>query len=248
MSQIRRRIALQLIPLLDLLLIVLFAQFMQLQELSKKQVARTAEAEKAAAATVSEVAAEREELARLKAELERQRLVMEASQKFAEGDQEQVAAMTAELLSLPAETIRKALAGKTQEEIERLKAALAALPNPKAADIVHQLAIMSELRRACDVWQIHIDDTSIVRVTFPPATTSFRVESPAEFERKLFEWYKALPPPKSVVMIQITWGDVTFGTKYAVKEGIVKCAERMRADRNGRTLFEYIVLGFRPSS
>lgn len=248
MSHIRRRITLQLIPLLDLLLIVLFAQFMQLQELSKKQVARTAEAEKVAAATVAEVTAEREELERLKAELERQRLAMEAAQKFAEGDQENIAALAAQLLNLPAETIRKALSGKTQEEIDRLKAALATLPNPKAADIVHQLTTMAELRRACDVWQIHIDDSSVVRVTFPPATTSFRVESPAEFERRLFEWYKSLPPPKSVVMIQITWGDVTFGTKYAVKEGIVKCTERMRADRNGRTLFEYIVLGFRPSS
>ncbi len=247
MSKARRRITLQLIPLLDLLLIVLFAQFMQLRDLAEKQTVRTAEAEQTAIVSAAEIAADREELARLKAELERERLAVEASLKSALGDRDQIGALAAEILKLPDEVVRRALAGKTPEEIERLKSALAAMPNAKAADVVHQLATMAELRRTCDVWQIHIDDTSIVRVTFSAATTSFRVESPAEFDRRLFEWYKSLPPPKSVVIIQVTWGDATFGTKYAVKEGLVKCAERMRSDRNGRSIFEYIILGFRPS-
>jgi hypothetical protein len=246
MSKARRRITLQLIPLLDLLLIVLFAQFMQLRDLADKQSARTEEAEQTAMKSAAEVAADREELARLKAELERERLAMESSLKSALGDRDRIGAMAAEILKLPDELVRRALVGKTPEEIERLKNALATLPNPKAVDVVHQLATMAELRRTCDVWQIHIDDSSVVRVTFSPSTASFRVESPAEFDRRLFEWYKSLSPPKSVVIIQVTWGDATFGTKYAVKEGLVKCAERMRSDRNGRSIFEYIILGFRP--
>ena len=247
MSKVRRRITLQLIPLLDLLLIVLFAQFMQLRDLADQQTERTAEAEKTAQASAAEVAADRQELARMKADLERQRVAMEMTLQSATGDRNQIAAMAAELLKLPDDAVRRALAGKSAEEIERLKKALATMPSPTAADVVHQLATMAELRRNCDVWQIHIDDASIVRLTFPPATTSFRVESPAEFDRRLFEWYKTLPPPKSVVIMQVTWGDATFGTKYSVKEGLVKCAERMRSDRNGRSIFEYIILGFRPS-
>lgn len=248
MSRARRRITLQLIPLLDLLLIVLFAQFMQLQEVSKKQAVRTDDAERAAAKTAAEVAADRQQLARLRGALERERLSLKASLQSAMGDRDQIAALAADLLKLPAETVRRALKGKSDEEIERLKKALAALPAPGAADVAHQLATLSELRRTCDVWQIHIDDTSIVRVNFPPASTSFRAETPAEFDRRLFDWYKSLPPTKSVVIMQLTWGDTNFGTKYSAKEGLVKCAERMRADRNGRAIFEYVILGFRPSS
>jgi hypothetical protein len=247
MSRARRRITLQLIPLLDLLLVVLFAQFMQLQDLAQKQAARTVHAEKVAADTAAQVVADRQELTRVREEIERDRIKIDQSLKSALADRDAVSALAAELLTLPDETIRKALTGKSKEEIAQLRAALAALPNPRAADVVHQLATISELRRNCDVWQLHIDDASIVRISFPPAETSFRAESTAEFERKLFDWYKSLPPPKSVVMMQLTWGDATFGTKYAAKEGIVRCAERMRSDRNGRTLFEYVILGFRPS-
>lgn len=248
MSKARRRITLQLIPLLDLLLIVLFAQFMQLQDLSQQQSVRTVQAEQVAAASVAQVTADREELARLGGELEREKLTIQESLKSAFGDRDRIAELAAEMLKLPDETIQKAFAGKTQEEIDRLKEGLKTLPNPQAADIVHQLATLSEVRRNCDIWQIYLDDTSIVRVNFPPhSPTSFRAETPAEFERKLSEWYKSLPPPKTIVMIELTWGDPTFGTKFAAKEGIGKFVERMRADRSGRTLFEYIVHGFRPS-
>ncbi|MDB5339925.1 MAG: hypothetical protein JWN70_5544 [Planctomycetaceae bacterium] len=248
MSRARRRITLQLIPLLDLLLIVLFAQFMQIQEVSKKQAVRTEEAEKAVATSAAQLAADRAELARLQGEIERERLSLSVSLKTALGDRDQVSKLAAEMLKLPEETIRKALNSKSEEEVNRLRKLLAGLPSPKAADVVHQLATLSELRRTCDVWQIHIDDSSVLRVSVPPtAATSFRAESPAEFDRRLFDWFKTLPPPKSVVIIQLTWGDATFGTKYAAKEGLVKCAERMRKERSGHSIFEYVVLGFRPT-
>ncbi len=247
MSRTRRRITLQLIPLLDLLLIVLFAQFMQIQEISKKQALRTEEAERAVATSAAQLAADRAELAQLQGEVERERLSLSASLQSALGDREHIAKLAAEMLKLPEETVRKALNSKSEEEVDRLRKLLSTLPAPRAADVVHQLATLAELRRTCDIWQIHIDDNSVVRVSFPPAATSFRAESPAEFDRRLFDWFKTLPPPKSVVIIQLTWGDATFGTKYACKEGLVKCAERMRKERSGHTIFEYVVLGFRPT-
>ena len=247
MSRTRRRITLQLIPLLDLLLIVLFAQFMQIQEVSKKQELRTEEAEKAVAQSAEQLAADRAELARLQGAIERERLTLDASLQNALGDRNDVATLAAEMLKLPEETVRKALNGKSEEEVARLRKLLASLPSPRAADVVHQLATLAELRRTCDVWQVHIDDNSVIRVSFPPASTSFRAESPAEFDRRLFDWFKTLPPPKSVVIIQLTWADANFGTKYAAKEGLVKCAERMRKERSGHSIFEYVVLGFRPT-
>lgn len=247
MSRTRRRITLQLIPLLDLLLVVLFAQFMQIQEASKRQEARASDAERAVAESSAQLAAERAELEQVRSEIERERLSLSSTLQTALVDREHIASLAAEMLRLPEATLKRALEGKSQEEVDKLRKALAALPAPRAADVVHQLTTLSELRRTCDVWQIHIDDNSVVRVSFPPATASFRAETPGEFDRRLFDWYKTLPPPKSVVIIQLTWGDTTFGTKYAAKEGLVKCAERMRTDRTGQTIFEYVVLGFRPS-
>src|SRR3954466_6149782 len=115
MSRTRRRITLQLIPLLDLLLIVLFAQFMQLQDLSTKQAARTEAAEKAVAGSVAEMTAERERLSQLRPELEQERQTIEASLRSAVCDRDQIAGLASEMLKLPDETIRKALAGKSEE-------------------------------------------------------------------------------------------------------------------------------------
>jgi hypothetical protein len=211
-------------------------------------VARTEAAEKAAAASAAQVATDRAALAQLQADVEFERQEIAASKAATAGDRDQMAGMAAELLRLPNETIKKALVDKSQAEIDRLKSALAALPDPKAADVVYQMATLSEWRRSCDVWQIHVDDNNVVHVNFPSHNTTFRAETPEEFDRRLFDWYKTLSAPKTVVIMQVTWGNLTFGTKVAVKDGIVKCAERMRDDRNGRTLFEYVILGFRPGS
>lgn len=242
----RRKITLQLIPLLDMLLILIFIQYMEMQDSATAQLLKTREAQQAAAVAEKMSQVDKKNLENLKEQLIREQLSLDAEIKSTMEERDRIAGITAELLTLPAELLKKAFTGKTDEEINKLKKLLAALPTPQAADVVHQMSTLSEWRRTCDIWQIHIDESDIIRISFPPHSTSFRAESYGEFERRMFDWYKTLPPPKTVVIMQLTWGDASFGTRFAAKEGLVRCGQRMRSDRNGRNLFEYTVLGFRP--
>ena len=251
MSQMRRKITLQLIPLLDLLLIVIFVQFMEMRQATERMTKRTDEAEKASLAAnervTSSIAAGQAELKLQKEDFQLQQLKAEAKHLTSMSEIERLGNLAAELFKLPETFVNKALNAKSQEDQVKLRQLLDDLPKGKAADVVHQMATLSELRRLCDVWELHLDDHDVLHITFPPASTSIQFEDQTEFERKLLTWYKSLSPTKNLVVIQLTWGDASAGPKFWVREGITRTLDRMRTIRNGMTLFEFIVLGFRPS-
>ncbi|MDB5386176.1 MAG: hypothetical protein JWM11_1822 [Planctomycetaceae bacterium] len=251
MSQVRRKITLQLIPLLDLLLIVIFAQFMEIRQTAEQLAQRTAVAEKASQQAKDQVAtsiaAGQAELALQKEAFRQQQLQSEAQHQASLSEIERIGNLAAEVFRLPDTFIKKALDAKTAEERAKLRKLLDNLPKGKTADVVHQMATLSELRRLTDVWEIYLDDHDVVRITIPASTAAIEFVSQADFERKFLEWYKALPPPKNLVVIQFSYGDASAGPIFWVREGISRSLERMRAFRNGQTLFESIDLGFRPS-
>lgn len=250
MSQVRRKITLQLIPLLDLLLIVIFAQFMEMRQQADRLAKRTTAAEKASAAANERVAvsiaAGQAELALQKEEFLQQQARADAKHQASMSEIDRLTLLAAELFRLPDTFINKALDAKTEDDRNKLRKLLDDLPRGKTADVVHQMATLSELRRLCDVWEIHLDDQDVIHITFPPSSTTIQFEDQAEFERKLQAWYKALPSSKNLVVIQFTWGDASAGPKFWVREGIARSLERMRNFRSGQTLFEFIVLGFKP--
>jgi vacuolar-type H+-ATPase subunit E/Vma4 len=228
MSQIRRKITLQLIPLLDLLLIVIFAQFMEIRQTAERLAQRTEAAEKASAEAKDQVATS---IAAGQAEL--------ALQK-------RIGNLAAEIFRLPETFVKKALDAKTAEERAKLRKLLDNLPKGETADVVHQMATLSELRRLTDVWEIYLDDHDVARIKGPASSTRIEFDNQAEFERKFLDWYKTLPPTKNLVVIQFAYGDASAGPIYWIREGLTRSLERMRVIRNGQTLFESIDLGFRP--
>jgi len=250
MSQVRRKITLQLIPLLDLLLIVIFVQFMEMRQANERMSKRTDEAEQASKLAhervATSIAAGQAELALQKEEFQRQRLKIEAKNQASMSEIDRLGNLATELFKLPETFVKQALAAKTEEDRTKLRKWLDNLPKGKTADVVHQMATLSELRRLCDVWEIHLDDHDVIHITFPPQSTTIQFDDQAEFERKLFAWYKSLPPSRNLVVIQFTWSDASAGPKFWVREGIIRSLDRMRTFRNGQTLFEFIVLGFRP--
>lgn len=250
MNQVRRRITLQLIPLLDLLLIVIFAQFMEMRQAAERLAQRTEAAEKESAAAndrvATSIAAGQAELALQKEEFRQQQIAKEAQHQANMSELDRIASLAAELFRLPDTFVKKALDAKSEEDRAKLRKFLDNLPKGKTADVVHQMATLSELRRLCDVWEIHLDDHDVAHVTFPPTSISIEFEDEDEFERKFFDWYKSLPPAKNLVLMQFTWADATAGAKFSVKKGIAKFLERMQNSRNGQTSFEFIALGFRP--
>lgn len=254
---LRRRVTLQLTPLLDLLLIVIFAQYMEVQQAVDRQEAVTQSAlEQKAAAEASQrteqarflsAESDLEKIQRRNSELERRSIELSAALQQARDERDRIAKLAAELVHIPDERLRQAISGPPAE-LDRIRKSMAAMPAPQAANLAQQLLAIDELRKACDIWNIHIDDNSVIRLSHEGDSDSFRAESPAEFERRFFEWYKTLPPPKTVVIIMFSWGDATAGSREAARQGIVQTAERMREDRNGRTLFEYVSVGFKPNA
>lgn len=250
MSQVRRKITLQLIPLLDLLLIVIFAQFMEIRQTAERLKERTEAAEKASAEAKDQVAtsiaAGQAELALQKEEFRQHKLQSEAHYQASLSELERIGNLAAEIFRLPETFIKKALDAKTAEERSKLRKLLDNLPRGKTADIVHQMATLSELRRLTDVWEITLDERDVAHISTPTSSTTLEFENQAEFERKFFDWYKSLPATKNLVVIQFSYGDASAGPIFWAREGITRALERMRSFRNGQTLFESIDLGFRP--
>ena len=66
-----------------------------------------------------------------------------------------------------------------------------------------------------------------------------------DLSSELFKLYKTQPEPKSLVVILFTYqANIPRWSRIASLEGLRLASERMRADTNNRTRFEYAVLGF----
>ncbi len=285
----RPRLTMQLTPLLDLLLIVIFAQYMEVRE-----TVRRAEASSSAALTVSEQQrraaetqlqrlAERWDAdrqrwnalqARLTSELETARAeLLQASRsgERAARQRDLLADFLRELLRLPDEAIERAIEALKRQDTARSAADLEAvrrrlhdLRRFQRGEVVEHAATFEELRKRCDIWELHVEPTGHVRFTANGRTHRFLVKAPSErFAEKddearreeirqaaervadeLFQHYKTLPQPKSVVVMLVTYSSrITYFWKRQVLDGLQLAADRMRADANGRTRFDYAILG-----
>jgi hypothetical protein len=259
-SQLRRKITFQLVPLLDLMLIVIFAQLMEARQLTERDSSRAVQAlEQSRAATetslheqqrVSEIAAdlarERKQAVGLQAELTRLQVDSAARLSEARAERDRIAALAADLFQIPDELLRKVIQARSPDELARVRKLLSGFPSANDPDVVKQLLTVDRLRKTCEVWDIHIDANSIVRLSNRRDNGSFRADSPTEFEKEFFEWYRRLPPAKSVIIITLSWSDATAQARESARIGLRQTIEKLHSDGQGRTLFEYVEVGFKP--
>ena len=246
MNLIRRRITLQLTPLLDLLLIIIFAQYMEMQQKFRQQESELKAKESVVVQAEKLVNEARERWENAAHDAERERAELATQLERALSDKAGLGKLLAEALQLPPEMVEKALKGKTEAQINEIRKSLATLPKAKSTDVVHELVVLAELKRNCDVWEIHIDGRDLVHITAGEEKSSFRAETAKEFERQFFLWANKHPSRKSLVLGQLTWGDASYGVQQAAKEGLVRAMGQLRQERLGRTIYEYVVLGFHP--
>ena len=270
-----RRMTFQLTPLLDLLLIVIFAQFLDVrdtttarEQLTSTQVA-TADQELAATqdqlakiiAEKDKVEADREflrkslqELKASKTGLEIERKSLKEALKRANEQRDTVASLVADLFDLPDQTINDLLRTRapenvrlTPEQVERLREEFKSFARQNPGESVRHLLTLEELRKRCDIWELYINDTGQTVFSGGGQTHTFRAGTTEEFAYELYERYKTLPQPKSLVIMLLSYGDVKASVYEAAVDGLPVVAERMRTDQGGRSRFEYAVLGFNPS-
>ncbi len=270
-----RRLTFQLTPLLDLLLIVIFAQFLEVKETTATQEQQatvqisdtTSELERARAELAdlqsqtkqaqAELDAARQALTdeQLSADaLRLERDTLEEALAKASEQRDTIASLMPELFDLPEETVQELIRTRTPEnvrltpeQVQRLREEFREFAQKKPGEAVRHLLTFEEMRKRCDIWELYVEGSGKTVFSAGERTFEFRAETAAQFQRELFENYKSLPQPKSLVILLLSYGDVKASIYQAAIDGLPRAAEQMRTDQSGRSRFEYAILGFNPT-
>lgn len=263
----RRRLHLQLTPLLDLLLIVIFAQYLDVAEREAQTVGEA-----------NQAIAQRDELATTLAELQvahlgtrdrltqlgavadqlrsqNQTLAKEVAQtredlQRAVAQQQLFGDLVSELFDVPQEAVAAALtppgaeASASEEQRRLLEAKFRELSLQNAGRMIRHLLSFDEMQKRTDLWEVHIDETGWITLRVGEQTQGFRARTDAEFSEKLYAAYKSLPQPKSLVVIMLSWGDARADVREAALRALPVVTEQMRQNAAGFIRFEYAILGY----
>lgn len=267
-----RRLTFQLTPLLDLLLIVIFAQFMEVRDTTAAQEQESSQSIARVEQDFTQAHGELERLRseRLKAEaalaqlelemtllrgvtedLSVSRSELEDKLVAARQQRDHIASLVTEMFQLPTEAVQELIRVRTQqdvrltpEQVERLRNEVREFSQQSPDEAVRHLLTFEEMRKRCDIWELYVSDMGMTVFTAGDHTQRFRAATAEEFENKLFDCYKTLPQPKSLVILLLSYGDVKASVFESAMDGLPRAARRMREDQSGRSRFEYAVLGF----
>jgi hypothetical protein len=231
----RRKLTLQLTPLLDLMLIVFFLQYLQMREreVSRASAAETVQQDSVRLSEELEaarrVAAESTRLAqllRIQLSDERAKNAELAATATAERQrtdrllsrEELLGQMVVELFGVPKSEVDQVLGDKsagvnrTPEQLQELRQRFHDLASAKSGKMIRHLLLYDEIRKRCDVWELFIDAQHVVTVSAGNRRETFRLHlldggdpDIPRFENEFFEVYRALPDSKSLVVILLTY-------------------------------------------
>ena len=253
-----RKLTFQLTPLLDLLLIVFFAQYLEVRTVVREESGRLQASHLALTADLNETLqqlvllhTQLEELQELREE--RQSQTRELQRMRAQRDL--IGELVVEMFRLPESAVEAVVRekspvgpGPSSADVRQLKSQLSRMAAANGTEIVDHLLTFHELRKRCDLWELYIHDDGQIVLTVGDQRLKLRAEDPAAFTARLFEAYKSMPQPKSLVLILISYGDARLGVRQAVLEGLPGALERIRLDDEGRSRYDFAVLGFRPET
>lgn len=274
MNLLPRRTAAQLTPLLDLLLIVIFAQYMDVRQTSELTVQDSINAQQLTDAEMSRlrttisslqtqldisngtldaaITGDVAQAERLK-ELKNENANLQSELKRVQQQRNSVASLAQELFRIPNELIMEAARApsstnseKQNAQDQKLQAEIRRLAKNDPALMIRHLLTYQELRKRCDLWQVHIQENGVIEFRDGKKVVTFRATSAQEFQTRAFAIYKSLPQPKSLVIIMVSYGDARADVRSAVTNGLPTLTERMRTDTSGRARFEYAILGYQP--
>lgn len=270
----RRRLHMQLTPLLDLLLIVIFAQFMDVAEretqtIGEASIAITQRDEMATQlaefqvqnqqtrdrmaqlnSVVSQLQVHNAELQTDNATLTREAAQTQEDLERAIAQQRLFGDLVSQLFDVPQETVNQALtppgadAPSSEEQRQMLVAKFRELSMQNAGRMIRHLLSYDEMKKRTDLWEVHIDDTGWITLRAGKMEQGFRARTPEEFAEHLYAVYKSLPQPKSLVVIMLSWGDARADVRNAAVRALPVVTEQMRLNSGGFIRFEYAVLGF----
>lgn len=242
----RRRLTLQITPILDMLLIVLFMQFLDIKE-------RAAGLESQAAASFASVT-------EMESQLQTAQAAVAASQVESDRVHEQQAAIArtlGEVFRLTPDETRKfikemrapTLNGPSPAVEAQLKQLASGSPEP----ILQHLLTYDEIRKRCDVWELFIDGQNVAHLDSGDRERELRVNlnqaEDADIERfsvELETAYRSLPQPKHLVILLLTYDrDARLTVTEGISASLPEIVDRLTGASTGLTRFEYADMGVR---
>lgn len=195
-------------------------------------------------------------------------------QKRLQAQRDLLARRLAEFFQMSEQELTRALkplfsrdAARRAAEIQKLKRRIEQLRRSEPQQIVRHAVKYEELLKRCDIWEIHIDrrgvahvstggkpDTIVYRAT-PPKVTGVEAadakerrryfrELKADFERRLFAYFKGLPQTKNTIIILLSEDERVLGFHYAAaNRGIPEVGRRIATETGGRVQLVHVELG-----
>lgn len=244
MKTARRKVSLQLMPMLDLMLIVIFAQYLAMRDQSQHDEARAAQA-------ITSAEEQRQLLDAERIAIAEQRLEAEMIAERAFDQRDLVGQLASELFNLPDETIEKLLKQRfgddppTDKEVTEMQQEFRKLRGRHGQEVLKHLLTFHEIRKRCDVWEVYVD-SDVISVKANDERSSFRADTPQSFATQLFASYRRAPQPKGLVLIVLSWGKPRLQVYNAAMKGFPQAILQMQADSQERSRFEYAILGYDP--
>ncbi len=261
-----RRLSMQLTPLFDLMLIVIFAQYLAVQDRETVAQQTTAQQIRDLQASLDALQLSRQtaehQWREADRQVQREREELKASQSSLDRTLDQqrlLGELVVELFQIPPEDVARILdrseipAASTPADKERIKQRFRELSSQRAGRMIQHLLSYEEIRKRCDVWELHVDAQGVATLTADQQSTKLRIPvkengdvAVEQLVSELVVWYRALPQPKSLVVILLTYDRASrIYVTEAVRLALPAVVSRMQADSAGRTRFEYADLGFR---
>jgi len=264
-----RRLTFQLTPLLDLLLIVIFAQFMDVRDVTEHQEQRSSEQARQLEAdrdsTASQLTALRAEYRLLEVQLDASRQKLTESERSAQSlaarvfamqeevsrvneERKAIAGLYSKLFNLPEDVVKQLLARDNRRlsaaDVEKLLSRFQSLADQTPDQSIRHLLTVDEMRKRCDVWNLHIKSSGLTVVQTGGKSHQFEAATAQEFEEELYDVYTRASSHKTLVILLLSYGNIDADVYEAAIDGLPRAAERMRSDSGGRSRFESAVIGF----
>lgn len=241
MNGTRRRLALQLTPLLDLLLIVIFAQYMEVQQ-SSLQVRQDLDERQQALALERDRLAER-----------RQALDEEWAQRVASHQRQLDTASDrlARTLDLPGQLVRELTRLNDEGSVadaQRLRRASQRIKNltdARGSEFVQMVLRVDEMQKHVSLWELHVQANGRALLSDGMQTLDVSFESRDEFLDRVHAASKSLAEPRTLVLLLLSHGDAQAGFRAISEMAMPELTARLRHDSGDIRWYDYSLLGYR---
>ena len=244
----KRRLAMQLTPLLDLLLIVMFSQYIENRHRNVALQASLTAQEQAIEVRRQQLEVD---VAEQKKSLEQLAKTYDDRFQGVINQHHLVGSILAESLNLPGNAMAEVLklrASGSAEDADRLQGAsqrLQELMQARGEEVFRFITRVDEMQKHVTIWEIYVQENGQAFITDSQQSFTTDFSGDAELASRLFESSKSFSEPKTLVVVLLTWGDAQAGARRRATDAMPLLMEQLRRDAAGTRWYDFSIVGYR---